>query len=557
MFSGRADSQSGQSTRRAASVLSCCVAACFISGIACAQGVEWVGPDDEQEPQPRRVICSDPVLFRALFREAQCRTVRAVVLGDSQETSPNGAGDIYIPRLQYELWSLVGNAPETPLAPMARSTGGGAPYADWLVRTANPDGGVLPLDRGTFFPPGWQGCRASTRTGSTINPGQAYGNFVQLQHNCADVNLDARLRMGANYMRTDGEVYAEVLALTGPGSGELSIRVIPSDGTATNYNLPVVQTFTSSMGLDQPGQSVVRSQRFGPLDFDGKRYMNIDIAGTHPDRFTDVLGVRFVNASAPSGWSLVSFSSSGYQAADFMFRHGQSWPIMRALDPDVMFITYGANDAGRTVTPTEYRNNIGAFIHIARAVVRPDLKVVIIPDPYRDGLSTHQQSIMNEYVNAVAELTIGDPRTCVVDSRAELAVNGWRMGTQWDFLADGVHYSARGATEKAAADVRLLRETFTGTMQDCNGNGTDDLCDIRAGVLADRDGDGVPDVCDCNADYNGDGGADATDLIDMAGDIASGTRSFPPRTPDFNEDGGADTTDLIDLADTVAGGGCP
>lgn len=61
----------------------------------------------------------------------------------------------------------------------------------------------------------------------------------------------------------------------------------------------------------------------------------------------------------------------------------------------------------------------------------------------------------------------------------------------------------------------------------------------------------------CNADYNQDGGADTTDVIDLAQDIASGEMRFPPNTTDFNNDGGGDTTDVLDLANTVAGGGCP
>lgn len=61
----------------------------------------------------------------------------------------------------------------------------------------------------------------------------------------------------------------------------------------------------------------------------------------------------------------------------------------------------------------------------------------------------------------------------------------------------------------------------------------------------------------CNPDYNQDGGADTSDIIDLANDIASGQQSFPPSNPDFNGDGGADTTDIIQLADVVAGSPCP
>lgn len=64
-------------------------------------------------------------------------------------------------------------------------------------------------------------------------------------------------------------------------------------------------------------------------------------------------------------------------------------------------------------------------------------------------------------------------------------------------------------------------------------------------------------IASCHPDYNMDGGADTSDVLDLANDIASGTTSFPPSVPDFNNDGGADTTDVVDLADVVAGSGCP
>lgn len=60
----------------------------------------------------------------------------------------------------------------------------------------------------------------------------------------------------------------------------------------------------------------------------------------------------------------------------------------------------------------------------------------------------------------------------------------------------------------------------------------------------------------CITDYNQDGAADLSDVIDLANDIASGTESFPPNTSDFNGDGSSDTGDVIDLVNAIASGGC-
>ncbi len=67
----------------------------------------------------------------------------------------------------------------------------------------------------------------------------------------------------------------------------------------------------------------------------------------------------------------------------------------------------------------------------------------------------------------------------------------------------------------------------------------------------------TPPPPSCDPDYNQDGGADLSDVLDLANDIASGTESFPPNSPDFNNDGSADVGDVIDLANVVAGGPCP
>ncbi len=62
--------------------------------------------------------------------------------------------------------------------------------------------------------------------------------------------------------------------------------------------------------------------------------------------------------------------------------------------------------------------------------------------------------------------------------------------------------------------------------------------------------------CTVTCDYNQDGGADTSDVLDLANDIASGTESFPGSCSDYNQDGGADTSDVLDLANDIAAGTC-
>ncbi len=104
---------------------------------------------------------------------------------------------------------------------------------------------------------------------------------------------------------------------------------------------------------------------------------------------------------------------------------------------------------------------------------------------------------------------------------------------------------------------KIVPGGFTGP--DCNANGLPDSCDIAMGTSTDANGNGIPDECEqaCNMDYNSDGGADVSDIFDLANDVAAGTSSFPPNSPDFNNDGAADIGDVLDLANAIASGQCP
>ncbi len=67
----------------------------------------------------------------------------------------------------------------------------------------------------------------------------------------------------------------------------------------------------------------------------------------------------------------------------------------------------------------------------------------------------------------------------------------------------------------------------------------------------------TPAGCSVTCDYNQDGGADFSDVLELADAIASGTDPYPGSCKDYNQDGGEDTGDVIDIANAIASSTCP
>ncbi|MEO1008718.1 MAG: PQQ-dependent sugar dehydrogenase [Planctomycetota bacterium] len=91
----------------------------------------------------------------------------------------------------------------------------------------------------------------------------------------------------------------------------------------------------------------------------------------------------------------------------------------------------------------------------------------------------------------------------------------------------------------------------TEAITDCDGDLTDDACEIAAGAEADVNGDGIPDDCQCLADIDGDGELTIFDFLEFqnlfdAGDLAA----------DINGDGELTVFDFLEFQN-LFGAGCP
>lgn len=487
---------------------------CFITPQALAQ-------DFMQVPN---LYTRSPEVFRALFEGARSSTVTGIIMGDSQETCPGGAGAIYIPRFQFEFWDRYGNAPQTPLAPMAASYGTSPVYADWLLRVANASPGMTGSRlQGSALPPGISAGATSTLNGSNVNNNQWYAQLVMLQQNAADVHPATNLR-GGTYFHLSPQVYVDVFAATNLSSGELRVDASFSPTSAPSYFVPTVATFFTSMGLQDP-LPAIRSQRLGPLPFGPSGYLQIAISGTDSSKLTDVIGARFVNTARPEGWTFTSLSAGGYAVDDALTRHGDSGPVLAALNPDVLLISFGANDCGRGVTADQFQAGISLLIEFVRSSTRPDLPVILLTDPFRYGLTPAFQEQHDLYPRAMYNIALQDPLVCAVNSRRLTHEFGWTPTSGTTYLSDNVHYTAAGAFAKSRLEASALFDAFL-----------------------------PPPLCD--PDLNQDGNVDQDDVTYLI-NVVGGGPNPTGIDPDFNHDGNADQDDVNALLQRVGGGDCP
>lgn len=399
-----------------------------------------------------------PEVFRAMFERARCETVSGIIMGDSQETSPGGAGAIYIPRFQFEFWDRYANAPQTPLAPMAASYGTAPVYADWLLRVANPVPGMSPSRLpAASLPPGMSAGSTSTLDGSNAN-GQWYPQVVMLQHDAWDVHPYTGLR-GKPYFQLNDQVYLDVFAATNPSSGELRVQASYAPTSTPLYSAPPLAEYVTSMDLESP-VAAIKSQRLGPLPYSPTGYLQVSLSGTDPTKLTDVIGARFVNTRNPRGWVFTGLAAGGYTIEDALNHHADSGPVIGALDPDVLVISFGANDCGRGVTAEQFEAWLVIFINFVRQSTRADLPVIILTDPYRRGLNDQQAAQYDRYPRAAYNVALEDPLVCSVNSRRLTEAAGWTAGFWIPFMWDNVHYSTAGAFLKSRLEAKTLFDAF-------------------------------------------------------------------------------------------------
>ena len=399
-----------------------------------------------------------PARFSGLWAQAKTRTVRLALIGDSQETSPEGRGDVYVPRLQYESWKRYQNVPETVVAGYS-SYGDGHPYGDWLLRgsTASPGASPTRIVPEKLLPGISAGAHTAPAGPQSVN-GQFYGQLMVLEPDARSVNPDTKVPTNTSYFCTQGSVRAEIFAATHQNSGGILYIARPSDTVPSYSATPTVQE-TAPLSLAEPTFNV-KSFTTIPLPFNGKRQLQLELLGSLPTALTDIIGARFKSDQCPQGLVIQDLSAGGLSTEDFLNNYSDAGELFRAMGFNAAILHFGANDAGRGVSAETYR------IHTERLIARirswtndPHFPVILMSDPYRKGLTPAQEAEFAHYPGAQRAIAASDPNVLVINSRRLMDDKGWKAGLPnrlAEVLADDVHYTPQGAIELAESEMTML-----------------------------------------------------------------------------------------------------
>ncbi|MFO0873370.1 MAG: hypothetical protein U0575_05305 [Phycisphaerales bacterium] len=449
-----------------------------------------------------RVFTTDPDRFAALLDQGHTDILRIALLGDSQETSPGGAGSVYIPNINYRLFEHYGHAGESILMSNT-NVGGGSPAADWLwANGIAPPNGVWPSIPPSSILPSIAVLAHRAKSAST----QWYGSLSQLVYD-GSLTYDPLLPIQP-YFNVGCTVQAEVFAATKPASGEIQWRSLPSPTAGTNYFDPPTGSGTLVLGLSDPTLAI-KSGLTPPLVFNGLPYMQVEVWGTSLVDSTDIIGLRFVDANNHRGAVVQSFSHGGYVAGSILAAHANSGPMLKALGVHAAMLHYGVNDAAFGHSAAQFQADVAALIAWLRdAMGDPSFPVIICGDMYFPAAPP----AFDEYPGAMVALAEQDPAIVAINLRRITEEDlGWGPNDT-SFLFDGAHLTFDGQRTLAKVLVDALLTFAPACPCDLNDDGVIDGADLGLLLGAWGQGGTAGGGCDTIGDFNDDGVVDGTDL---------------------------------------------
>lgn len=387
-------------------------------------------------------IYGDISAAKTALSGSRCR--RIAILGDSQETSPDGSGSIFIPWLNYRLWLRHGMPSESVWIKGVSNAN------SVFFGRATPSGITTPTGFATFGPPGYSvlGVQAA-----------AYGHFSILDQNAT---FQALLPNQVYFDNTVSTIATEwVLRHDQAGAPHAIVFERPS---ATLNNL-----FATSRGQHVSPQLNLSENHGAWLRWrtgnfvahrptEPHRQANLNSwTGSNTNATAPVYHMaasRWVDSARDAGILVsASFSVGGAKADRFSLFFANGGPALAAMGPwDIILLMYGTNDVNDSFST--YKNNLVDLINFLRGpnCLNSNIPIAIVTDPPRVNIvapasQTHEQST---YVS----MQIADqlPGVCVLDSKRRLVELGLNLSNN----GDGAHFNSAAAQTNAEVVEDML-----------------------------------------------------------------------------------------------------
>lgn len=472
----------------------------FVCGTATAQYVHF-----SELPNS---YTNNPNAFRVLFGRAYCEFRDGLVMGDSQETCPGGQGSVYIPQLNYNGFVLAGPSTKTPWSGYNSVSGGGSPWAEWLVQTANASPGVGPtIQSPSTILPSFGGCITSTNTGPNVRGIQWFGQLFGLNTLAQNTNPANLYGIPGPYMNVFNTVDFETIVVNNPDNSNLVFQAKPTTTVVNSYYVPITTTRVSTVNTRVTG-GYTRFMETG-FSFGGSPRIQIEVSGDDVHKTVEVICSRFVSSTTTGGICFTDASAGGYTAASILSNHNQSGTFLATLNPDFIMLTYGANDSGQGYTPAQFETNVRTLVSWIQSFV-PNSLILLVSDPFRLQPNSTYYTNMDLYSSALYNIAYNDTsgKIAFLNSRKLTDALGWNATGYASYLSDGVHYTGTGGIAKAAVEMQEIYEAFMNPP--------------------------------CVADYNEDCGITVDDLLLFLADFEEGVLEA-----DVTDDGGVTIDDLI------------
>lgn len=343
------------------------------------------------------------LFFRLPYDANRGRPVRAMILGDSQETDVGGAGIHFAPSLAQAACIFYGNHPETTFLKLgtARKNPGAYPGA-----CAVQAGGGTQNITSDYLPPGVTDSGRDTLSSHT-------NNFI-LQPDWFSVAPRLGIAGGDWWDKANASILTDVFALTRPSvSGQMTYYVIRQSLPEGTSGGSQIDSGTTAMDLVSDTLSM-KSQTIGPHTFSSSPYLRIQFDGSHASNPCRFAGVRFRNATDTRGMSFTFFSDGGKMIRDAQIDHPNMGAFIRGLGFDFVIRPMGTNDAysGSGYTAAEWKAQILADAAWLRSEVfqDPTFPIIYLMDDYRLGGTAGQNTQYDQYPGVIdeVELLIGN-----------------------------------------------------------------------------------------------------------------------------------------------------